>query len=192
MERKKNKIIKLNEVDIINIVKSVLKEQENQYDYILYKDNSIREKTPAEELYLVKNGSSFDVFARKSESNIIQKTGYSLPLVSELSLQWNGSHFENYGEAEIANQISSLIKTNYEKSQGNWVVFTKEDGKPAIGVLGLGPAYPLDILEKYNKTKKKLKPNEVFTPKDFFMVDKNKGRSIEVKDMVEAKPYQGQ
>lgn len=190
MVRKENKIIRLTETDLIRIVKSVLKEQVESYDYVFYKNSSIKEKTPAEEMYLSKNGDSYDVFVKKTNSNIIEKTPYTLPSISELSLQWDGNSFKNYGEAEVANEISSLIKTNYEKSQGNWVVFTKQDGKPAIGILGLGPVYPIDILEKYNKTKKKLKSGEIYTPQDFFVVDKNKGRSIEVKDVTVAKEYQ--
>jgi hypothetical protein len=184
------KIIRLTESEFVEIVNRVINEQQQNYDFIFSRNTSLTEPTKAEEIYLVKNGDTYDVFAKRPKSNIIEKTEFSLPKLSELSLRWNGSTFENNETTETANMIASLIKTNFERSQGNWVVYTKENGLPAIGKLSLGPVYDFDILDKYKKNRKKLKTGESYTPNDYFIVKQNKGRSLEVKDVEEAKPYE--
>ena len=185
---KRTKIIRLNESELIRIVRKILNEQENNFDYVFYRDTSIREFTPAQEIYLVKNGETYDVFAKKPDSNIIETTNFTLPMESELSLKWDGSQFVNFGPAKIANQIASLIKTNFERTKGNLVIFTRKNGKPAIGNFGLGPIFSDDILKRYNKTGKKLKVDELYTVNDYVPLKRKRGRSFEVKDVVEAKP----
>jgi len=82
------KIIRLTESEFVEIVNRVINEQQQNYDFIFSRNTSLTEPTKAEAIYLVKNGDTYDVFAKRPKSNIIEKTEFSLPKLSELSLRW--------------------------------------------------------------------------------------------------------
>ena len=188
------KTIKITESDLNRIIKRILNEEPKRFEYMLTRDYSYREPTDADEIYFVKNGDTYDVHAKLSGSNMIEKLNVQLPKESELTVKFNGSAFLSHGQTKVANQIASLILTQMEKSKGNWVVYTKEeDGKPAIGRFVQGNLLELNLL-KQDKVEKKLKINDIYSSKDYIvsvkpkLFDKYSGRgySFEVADSKDA------
>jgi hypothetical protein len=184
-----SKTIKLTERDLMRLVKRVIEEQDTtkQYDYMFNGGDSFNEPNPANKLYLMKNGNTYDVYAQEPNSMRISFTNFTLPLESELATKFNGEKLINNDSANLGNQIAKLITSGLKMSQGNWVIYTKNNGVPAMGRYTLSAESPIDVLENEGKTRRKLKLNQEYTSNDYFVTNKKDkfGRTLsfdEVKD----------
>jgi hypothetical protein len=186
-----SKTIKLTESDLMRLVKRVIKEQDTtkEYDYMFIGGDSFNEPNPAEKLYLMKNGNTYDVYAQEPNSMRISFTNLTLPLESELASKFDGEKLINNDSANLGNQIAKLITSGLKMSQGNWIIFTKNNGVPAMGRYLLSSQMPIDALENEGKTKRKLKLNQNYTTNDYFVTDKknNFGRALSFDEVKDAK-----
>jgi len=169
-----SKTIKLTERDLMRLVKRVIEEQDTtkQYDYMFNGGDSFNEPNPANKLYLMKNGNTYDVYAQEPNSMRISFTNFTLPLESELAAKFNGEKLINNDSANLGNQIAKLITSGLKMSQGNWVIYTKNNGVPAMGRYTVSKEYPIDVLENEGKTRRKLKLNQEYTSNDYFVTNK--------------------
>jgi len=187
---KNETVIRLSESNLIKMIKNIINEQVKQYDYMIMGGDSFNEPNAADKLYLLKNGNSYDVFAQEPNSRRISFTNLTLPLESEMVSTFDGQRFINNDSANLGNQIAKLISSGLKMSKGNWVVFTKDDGVPAIGRYTLSPNLPIEALEKEGKNRKKLKLNTEFTMNDYFVSDKRNGfgRAFNFDESQDAEP----
>ena len=182
------KTIRLSENDIIKLVKRIITEGGNQYDYMISRDDAFNEPSAANTIYLLKNGNTYDVYAQNPNNRKISFTNLTLPMESEMASKFDGTRFINNDSANLGNTIARLISTNFKMSKGNWVIFTKDDGVPAIGRYVLSGNLPIDALIDEGKNRKKLKPNEVFSVNDYFVSDRKNGfgRSFSFEEVEDA------
>ena len=187
---KNETVIRLSESNLIKMIKNIINEQVKQYDYMIMGGDSFNEPNAADKLYLLKNGNSYDVFAQEPNSRRISFTNLTLPLESEMVSTFDGQRFINNDSANLGNQIAKLLSSGLKMSKGNWVVFTKDDGVPAIGRYTLSPNLPIEALEKEGKNRKKLKLNTEFTMNDYFVSDKRNGfgRAFNFDESQDAEP----
>lgn len=187
---KNETVIRLSESNLIKMIKNIINEQVKQYDYMIMGGDSFNEPNAADKLYLLKNGNSYDVFAQEPNSRRISFTNLTLPLESEMVSTFDGQRFINNDSANLGNQIAKLVSSGLKMSKGNWVVFTKDDGVPAIGRYTLSPNLPIEALEKEGKNRKKLKLNTEFTMNDYFVSDKRNGfgRAFNFDESQDAEP----
>jgi hypothetical protein len=151
--------------------------------------DSFNEPNQAEKLYLMKNGNTYDVYAQEPNSMRISFTNLTLPLESELSSKFDGQRLINNDSANLGNQIAKLITSGLKMSKGNWVIYTKNNGVPAMGRYVLSTQAPIESFEKEGKTKRKLKLNQEYTSNDYFVTDKknNFGRALTFDEIKDAK-----
>ena len=186
------RVIRITESDLVKIVKNVLNEQpssEFQYKMGRAKDDNFKEETRFTEIYFKKSGNSYMVYAKKPGSNMIGDTGIVLPTEEQLLAKYNGgTDFINEGATIDGSDVAKSIMTNYKASTGNFIVYTKSDGIPAMGKFVLGYNQPIDVLVGEGLTEKPLKVGQVLSLSDYIVVDKKKGfgRAMTIREIVNA------
>lgn len=196
------KVVRLTESDLIRIVKRVISENSiPTYDYIFARNDGYTDSTPAQKLYFISNGDSFDVWAEEytkdgSKGRIIN-TGRKLPKIDELGVTYNmaSGKFKNNGEGDEGNGVASLITPPMEKSKGNWVFFVNNEGIPAKGRLTVANGLPIKGMLDTKGNGHPLKDNETITGQDYFIVEKpsrkneyGKGTVISVEEVERSEP----
>lgn len=187
------RVIKIKESDLVKIVKNILNEQPSpggfQYKMGRAQDDRFQEPTRFTEIYFKKSGDSYMVYAKKPDSNMIGDTGIILPTEQQLLAKWDGrTEFVNEGGTIDGSDVAKSIMTNFKASQGNFIVYTKSDGVPAMGKFVLGYNQPIDVLVGEGLSEKSLKPGQVISLKDYIVVDRKRGfgRAMTIRDIVNA------
>jgi len=154
------------------------------------KDDNFKEPTTFTEIYFKKSGGSYMVYAKKPGSNMIGDTGIVLPTEQQLLAKYDGGTegFKNEGATIDGSDVAKSIMTNYKSTQGNFIVYTKSDGIPAMGKFVLGYNQPIDVLVGEGLTEKPLKTGQVLSLSDYIVVDKKKGfgRALTIREIVNA------
>ena len=194
------RVVRLTETDLIRIVKRVISENTiPKYDYVFTRNDGSTDYTPAQRLYFITNGDSFDVLAEEyskdgSEGNR-DLTGLKLPKIDELGLTYDmaSNMLKNNREANVGNSVAALVTPPMEK--GNWVFFINKDGIPTKGLLKAANGLPIKGVLDTKGNGHPLKDNETITGLDYFIVEKpsakneyGKGSRISIEELERAKP----